>query len=122
MFSNNIYSNNLQDDEDYNKLLDEVLKVDYTAFYRGIVVDNDDPLGIGRIKVRVPQIYGAEDQRDTDLYVPTYAIPYATPAIMVGAGNNTGAYLIPNIGDIVFITFENGDAKLPMYFGGILSV
>lgn len=121
MFNNQIYANNLQNDEDYNKLLDDILKVDYTAFYRGIVVDNYDPLGLGRVKVRVPQIYGAEDQKNTNLYVPTYSIPYATSAVMVGAGNNTGAFLIPNIGDIVFITFENGDAKLPIYFGGILS-
>lgn len=120
MFNNQFFSNMLNDDA-YNNLLKEVMEVDYTAFYRGTVVDNDDPMNMGRVRVRIPQIYGAESQRDQDIYVPSYAIPWATSAIMAGAGNNTGAYLIPNIGDTVLVTFENGDAQLPLYFGGVLT-
>ena len=121
MFGSNFLSNSMQDNEAYNKLLDKVMNVDYTAFYRGTVVDNSDPMNMGRVRVRVPQIYGSEEQRDKDIYVPTYAIPWATSAIMAGAGNNTGAYLIPNVGDSVFITYENADPNLPLYFGGILT-
>ena len=120
MFGNQFFSSFGSDDE-YNKLLDDVFGVDYTAFYRGTVVDNDDPLHFGRVRVRVPQIYGSEEQRDTNLYTPNIAIPWATSAIMAGAGNNTGAYLIPNIGDTVLVTFENGDPQLPLYFGGLLT-
>lgn len=121
MFGSNFLSNSMQDNEAYNNLLNEVMNVDYTAFYRGTVVDNSDPMNMGRVRVRVPQIYGSEEQRDEDIYVPTYAIPWATSAIMAGAGNNTGSYLIPNVGDSVFVTYENADPNLPLYFGGILT-
>lgn len=121
MFNNQIFSNNLLEDESYDKLIDDVMKVDYKAFYRGTVVDNDDPMKMGRVRVRVPQIYGAEVQKDDSIYVPSYSIPWASSAIMTGAGNNTGAYLIPNIGDTVLITFEGGDPNLPLYFGGLLT-
>lgn len=120
MFGNQFFSSTSSDDE-YNKLLDDVFGADYTAFYRGTVVDNDDPLHFGRVRVRVPQIYGSSEQRDTKLYTPNIAIPWATSAIMAGAGNNTGAYLIPNVGDTVLVTFENGDPQLPLYFGGLLT-
>ena len=120
MFGNMFFST-VENDDEYNKLLKEVMETDYSCFYRGTVVDNDDPMQMGRVRVRIPQIYGSEEQRDQDIYTPTYAIPWATSAIMAGAGNNTGAYLIPNIGDTVFVAFENGDSKLPMYFGGLLT-
>ena len=122
MFNTQLYLSSVDSDEEYNKFLNEVMNVDYSIFYRGTVVDNNDPLNLGRVRVRVPQIYGSEQQRDSDIYTPTYAIPWATSAIMSGAGNNTGSFLIPNIGDTVFITFENGDSRLPMYFGGILTI
>ncbi len=121
MFGNNFFVNSVLEDSTYNELLNDVSNIDYSIFYRGTVVENSDPLGLGRVRVRVPQIYGSEDQRDSSFYVPTYAIPWATSAIMAGAGNNTGAFLIPNIGDTVFVTFENQDENLPIYFGGILT-
>ena len=121
MFGRQMFITNQEQDTELNEFIDEISKIDYSIFYRGTVVDNNDPENLGRVRVRVPQIYGAEGDRESDIYVPTYAIPLATPAIMVGAGNNTGAYLIPNIGDTVFVTYENGDSKLPMYFGGILT-
>ncbi|MBO7615058.1 MAG: hypothetical protein J6T15_05120 [Bacilli bacterium] len=121
MFGNRIIESLSEVDTDYNKLLDELTKVDYSCFYRGTVVDNHDPLNLGRVRVRIPQIYGSETQRNSSLYTPTSSIPFATSAIMVGAGNNTGSFLIPNIGDTVFVTFENEDPRLPIYFGGILT-
>ena len=121
MFGNLWFNSNVENDDKYNEFLKEIMETNYSTFYRGTVVDNTDPMNSGRVRVRIPQIYGSEEQRDKDIYVPTYAIPWATSAIMAGAGNNTGAYLIPNVGDTVFVTFENGDPKLPMYFGGIIT-
>ncbi len=96
MFGNNFFVNSVLEDSTYNELLNDVSNIDYSIFYRGTVVENSDPLGLGRVRVRVPQIYGSEDQRDSSFYVPTYAIPWATSAIISGACNNTGAFLIPN--------------------------
>ena len=120
MFNNRLISTNISNNERYNEFLDS-LKFDYSQIYRGTVVDNDDPLKLGRVKVRVPQIHGSESNTESDIYLPTFSIPWATSAVMVGAGNNTGSYLIPNIGDIVFVTFEGGKASYPIYFGGIVN-
>ena len=68
----------------------------------GEVVDNNDPLKNGRCRVRV---YGKFDN------IPTDAIPWAAPS-------NThapGQHFVPRNGDIVSITFDNGNIYLPMY-------
>ena len=56
MFGVNINNDTIIPDEDLDKFIDS-LKIDYNHFYRGIVVDNNDPQGKGRVKVRIPQIY-----------------------------------------------------------------
>ena len=108
---------NLIVDTDLNNLLDK-LKIDYSQFYRGIVVDNQDPDKKGRIKVRVPQIYGINVNSDT--FISTDSIPWATCGINQ-AGNDSGTYLPPNIGDTVFVAFEAGQPEYPIYFGGIFT-
>lgn len=105
-------------DDDLNKVLKH-LKIDYTQFYRGIVVDNLDPEIKGRVKVRIPQIYGTGP--DSSYFIPTNAIPWANCAIQP-AGNDSGTFLPPNIGDTVFVTFESGSPEFPIYFGGIYTV
>lgn len=115
MFNVNLQSFNQQQDEDLNKLLDN-LKTDYTQFYRGIVVENLDPEAKGRIKVRIPQIYGID--KNTTYFVNTQSIPWAECAIQP-AGNDSGTFLPPNLGDTVYVTFESGNPEAPIYFGGI---
>lgn len=115
MFGVDLKTYNSDEDGDLAKYL-ESLKIDYTAFYRGVVVENYDPERKGRIKVRIPQIYGADPM--LQYFVPTNSIPWAICAISP-AGNDSGTFLPPNIGDNVFVTFENGMYNHPIYFGGI---
>jgi Type VI secretion system/phage-baseplate injector OB domain len=68
----------------------------------GEVVDNNDPLKHGRCKVKV---YGKFDT------IPTEAIPWAAPSNTLAPGQ----HFVPRIGDIVAITFDNGNIYLPMY-------
>lgn len=119
MFNVNLESSNeIIVDEELNEVLNS-LKVDYNQFYRGIVVDNLDPENKGRIKVRIPQIYGANNT--VNYFVATNNIPWANCAISP-AGNDSGTFLPPNIGDTVFVTFESGRKESPIYFGGIYTV
>lgn len=115
MFGVNINSDETIIDNELDEFLKN-LKIDYSQFYRGIVVDNYDPEFKGRVKVRIPQIYGTVN--GTDTFLSNDAIPWATCAISP-AGNDSGTFLPPNIGDTVFVTFESGLPYSPIYFGGI---
>lgn len=114
---NNIVNLNSNNNVSLDETLERLTKVNCGTFYRGIVVDNVDNEHLGRIRVRIPSLHGLL-QSDAK-FVPSSNIPYATPAIFSSSGNDSGSYLIPNVGDVVFVTFENDSANNPIYFGGI---
>jgi hypothetical protein len=72
--------------------------------HRGTVVDIEDPLGIARIRARVPELL--EDE-ETGWALP--AVPYA--------GDGVGLHLVPPIGAGVWIEFEAGDLSRPIWSG-----
>jgi uncharacterized protein involved in type VI secretion and phage assembly len=76
--------------------------------YRGVVVNNVDPLQIGRIQAMVPDVSG--------LLPTTWAMP-CLPA----AGNNMGMFTAPPPGAGVWIEFERGDPDYPIWVGGFWS-
>ncbi len=71
--------------------------------YRGKVLDNIDPLFLGRIIAEVPAISGS---------LLNWALP-CTPY----AGFQVGFYAIPPIGANVWIEFEAGDPNYPIWSG-----
>lgn len=73
--------------------------------YRGTVVDNIDPMQIGRIVALVPDALG--------LLPSSWAMP-CLPA----AGINMGLFTVPPIGAGVWIEFEKGDPEYPIWVGG----
>lgn len=75
----------------------------------GIVVKND--VGNGRVKVRVPSVYG-DDVADDDL-------PDARPCYQQ-AGNYRGDLPVPNVGISVLVIFEGGDPSQPFWVGSCL--
>lgn len=79
----------------------------YYGTYRGFVEDNEDVDEFcGRLKIRVPQIHGDE--------VPDYWAPGKGQF----AGNQVGSFAIPKIGEVVWVTFENGDPNYPIWEHG----
>jgi uncharacterized protein involved in type VI secretion and phage assembly len=72
--------------------------------YRGTVVNNVDPMQMGRIMAMVPDVLG--------LTPSTWAMP-CVPA----AGLQTGVYTVPPIGGGVWIEFEQGDSDYPIWVG-----
>jgi len=79
----------------------------YYGIYRGYVKSNADPQGRGRIKVVVPDVFGEK-------VLPTFALPKD----MRGAGSDKGEFYPPDIKDGVWIEFEAGDPRFPVYSGG----
>jgi hypothetical protein len=78
-----------------------------TAFYgkyRGVVTDNLDPLTIGRIRARVPDVMGERDSG------------WALPCAPFG-GDKLGFFAIPQVGAGVWIEFEHGDPDHPIWTG-----
>ena len=72
--------------------------------YRGLVFDNADPLGIGRLRATVPEVLGD---------VPSgWALPCAAYA-----GDGSGLYAIPAKDAGVWIEFEAGDTSRPIWTG-----
>ena len=74
----------------------------------GEVVDIDDPLNLGRVRVKV---FGKFED------IPTDKIPWATPSNNFIGGSSTGGglYSVPKIGSIVNINFDNGNIYAPEY-------
>ena len=77
----------------------------YYGKYRGVVTDNVDPMGKGRIKARVPDVKG-----DSDCSWALPCVPYAGP--------NVGIAFLPETGSGVWIEFEGGDVSFPIWVGG----
>jgi len=72
--------------------------------YRGTVVNNIDPLQIGRIQVSVP---------DVSVIPGTWAMP-----CMPIAGKQEGVFMVPQIGAGVWVEFEQGNPDYPIWVGG----
>lgn len=76
----------------------------YYGKYRGVVTDNSDPDGLGRIRARVPDVFGEDD---SGWALP--ALPYA--------GRNVGLYIVPPVDAHVWIEFEQGHSEHPIWSG-----
>jgi len=72
--------------------------------FRGVVTDNKDPLMIGRVRARVPDVTGDADSG------------WALPCAPFG-GSATGFFAVPAQGAGVWIEFEHGDPDYPIWSG-----
>jgi uncharacterized protein involved in type VI secretion and phage assembly len=73
--------------------------------FRGKVTDNRDPLMLGRVRAKVPDVYG---ENESGWALP--ALPYT--------GKSVGLFLIPPTDASVWIEFEHGDPDYPIWAGG----
>lgn len=76
----------------------------YLGKYRGTVINNVDPSGLGRVQVLVPDVS------------PEAITSWAMPCIPLGLTGPTGSAL-PNRGATVWIEFEQGDMDHPIWTG-----
>jgi len=78
----------------------------YYSKYRGIVTSIEDPDNLHRIQVQVPQIYG------------TSTLDYWVWPIGVYSGKDWGVQLLPRVGDMVWVEFEFGNPRRPLWSHG----
>jgi type VI secretion system (T6SS) baseplate-like injector VgrG len=74
----------------------------YYGIYRGSVVNNIDPMQMGRIMVTVPDVGGA---------IPS---TWAMPCVPF-AGKKMGAFMVPQVGAGIWVQFEGGDPDYPVW-------
>ncbi|HBB31836.1 MAG TPA: type IV secretion protein Rhs [Cyanobacteria bacterium UBA8803] len=72
----------------------------------GIVTDNKDPNGWGRVRVMFPTL--TEEHAS-----------YWARVVAAGAGSNRGFDCLPEINDEVLVAFEHGDIHHPYVIGGV---
>jgi uncharacterized protein involved in type VI secretion and phage assembly len=72
----------------------------------GIVTNNQDPDGMGRVKVKFPWL---SDQDES----------WWARIATVMAGSSRGSYFLPEVNDEVMIAFEHGDVRFPYVLGAL---
>jgi phage protein D len=72
----------------------------------GIVTDNADPDGLGRVKVRYPCLSGDNASDWARVVAP-------------GNGPDRGLQFVPEVNDEVLVSFEQGDVHHPYVLGGL---
>lgn len=77
----------------------------FYSIYRGIVLDNEDSENRGRLMVDIPAIRGYKDLRK-------WALSAGVPS-----GENS-LYVIPSVGDLIWVFFEGGDVNYPVWVLG----
>lgn len=73
--------------------------------YRGLVINNVDPMLIGRVQVTCPAVLGEGTL--------SWAMPCAA-----FAGIAEGLFAVPSVGASVWVEFEGGNPDFPIYTGG----
>ncbi|MEN4923057.1 phage baseplate assembly protein V [Achromobacter spanius] len=73
--------------------------------FRGVVISNIDPMQMGRLQVQVPDVLG--------LGISSWALP-----CVPFAGQQSGAFVLPQVGAGVWVEFEQGKPDYPIWVGG----
>ena len=81
----------------------------YYGKYRATVINNIDPMQLGRIQVMVP---------DVSALLPT---SWAMPCVTI-AGKQMGTFVVPQVGAGVWVEFEQGDPDYPIWVGGFWGI
>ncbi len=76
----------------------------YFGKYRGIVIDNVDPLQTARLLVQVPDV--------SNILPSTWALP-----CLPFCGIQSGLFVVPEIGSGVWVEFEQGNVDYPIWVG-----
>jgi uncharacterized protein involved in type VI secretion and phage assembly len=72
----------------------------------GVVTNNQDDEGLGRVKVRFPWLSETDESQWARIAAPM-------------AGKARGIYFLPEVDDEVLVAFEHGDVRFPYVLGAL---
>lgn len=75
----------------------------FLSTYQAKVRDNNDPEKRGRLKINCAMVYGSEDFEE-------WVEPRGMPA-----GSGVGLFLLPQVGDLVWLSCREGNAQKPLW-------
>lgn len=88
--------------------------------YNGIIEDRNDPLELGRVRVRIIGLHNTDKNA-----MPTEHLPWAVTMQPVSSAGNSGVGSTPNlvVGSFVIVYFTDGDdMQQPMILGTIAGI
>jgi len=96
--------------------------------HKGVVVDNEDPLRMGRVKCSIDGLFPDQenlpvgtatvDSDDPQIPDPLWqALPWCSPLTpaQLGGATNLGSFWVPEVGSELLIVFPYGDIYFPFY-------
>ncbi|MGB7442565.1 MAG: phage baseplate assembly protein V [Coleofasciculaceae cyanobacterium] len=90
----------------YDLLINKDQNHNFNGVTIGLVTNNKDPDGLGRVKVKFPWLSQDEE---------SYWARIVTPM----AGNDRGIYFLPEVDDEVLVAFDQGNMALPYILGAL---
>lgn len=97
------------------------VETQFGGLYLGVVEDNTDPDGAGKVQVRIVGIHTPKKEKSNTEGIPTSELPWAIPMNPVGGGavSGLGMNSVPVQGSYVVIFFIGGNHNYPIYMGCI---
>lgn len=93
---------------DQNLSITSIMSNDkYFGKFRGVVQNNLDPEGRGRLQVSIPDVLDPNQSPWAEACVP----------FLGSSGASSGFYALPPIGTNVWIEFEQGNPDYPIWVG-----
>ena len=92
--------------EELLRFVEEHVKSRFYGKYEAVVTDVGDPLEIGRVRAKVPAVFGENVESG-----------WALPCAPFGGGKDRGFLFLPEVGDTVWIEFAAGDPSRPIWSG-----
>lgn len=99
----------------------------YYGIYPGLVIDNKDPDDLCRVRAIIPAI---GTSRPEDVPFSQWILP-SLPGLGTNldriseetdtAGQMSGTYFPPDVGTNIWVCFQWGDVRYPVYMGGFLT-
>ena len=90
----------------FNMLVERDDSSRVTGVVVGVVTNNQDPDGLGRVKVKFPWLSDADESSWARIAAPM-------------AGKERGLYFLPEVDDEVLVIFEHGDLRFPFVPGAL---
>lgn len=86
--------------------------------FSGFVVGNDDPLRLGRVQVRIVEMYGTSSE------IPDEDLPWLNiiPSSFIGNTPTTSTFGVPEIGTKVLVDYPTSNPYFGFYRGGYNSL